>query len=187
MIAGKCPGQDTRYWTAEDIHEQPCPHCGEMIEFWKTDIRVRCPNCKQKAVNPRFNLGCAEWCAYAEQCLGAVARGQVPRSLRHVLDSELSRLAHGLPLQIKAIKEQMARAEEKCRAAQSDPLPVLGAIVIRELQKLGRLGDAAAFVETLTREHQFPVAAGAEILDLLGKAAAGGSKDEHESPLSPAL
>lgn len=183
MISSKCPGQDTRYWTAEDIHEQPCPHCGEMIEFWKTDIRVRCPGCKQKAVNPRFNLGCAEWCAYAEQCLGAAAGGKVPRPLRQVLDSELSRLAHGLPLQIKAAKEKMARVEEKCRSLQVDPLPVLAAIVIRELQRLDRLEDATAFVETLIRDYQFPVEAGAETLKLF-EIASGGPNGESDKLVS---
>ncbi|HSW35999.1 MAG TPA: 4Fe-4S dicluster domain-containing protein [Candidatus Limnocylindrales bacterium] len=74
MFAAKCPGQDTRYWTADDIYERACPVCGKMIEFMKTDTHVRCANCKTKVPNPRFNLGCAQWCAVAEQCLGADAK-----------------------------------------------------------------------------------------------------------------
>lgn len=159
MLSSKCPGQDTRYWTAEDIHEEPCPHCGALIEFWKTDIRVRCPQCKQKVANPRFNLGCAEWCAYAEQCLGAAARGTAPLPLRQVLEQELSRLLPGLPLQQKKLKEKLVAAEEKCREGKVDPLPVLIALVVLRAGELGRLNDSELFLNKLIEEHHFPVEA----------------------------
>ena len=57
MISTKCPGQDTRYWTAEDIHEEPCPHCGacDRISAIKPNVekRVRmglkkCGHCKKQ-------------------------------------------------------------------------------------------------------------------------------------------
>jgi hypothetical protein len=35
VFAQKCPGQDMRYWTADDVYEEKCPQCGEMIEFLK--------------------------------------------------------------------------------------------------------------------------------------------------------
>ncbi len=180
MILSKCPGQDTRYWTADDIHEQPCPHCGETIEFWKTDIRVRCPHCKQKAVNPRFNLGCAEWCAYAEQCLGSAARGTAPQPLRQVLDRELSRLVHGLPLQLKEVKKMMVEVEEKCRTIKVDPLPILTALVVLGAQELGRLMDVPAFLRNLTEEHHFPLEAVQEAQVILNNLAAGNLTGEKE-------
>ncbi len=167
MISSKCPGQDTRYWTAEDIHEEPCPHCGALIEFWKTDIRVRCPQCKQKVANPRFNLGCAEWCAYAEQCLGVAARGTAPLPLRQVLEQELSRLLPGLPLQQKKLKEKLSAAEEKCREEKADPLPVLIALVVLGVGELGRLNDSELFLNKLIEEHHFPVEAVAKARTLL--------------------
>lgn len=173
MIATKCPGQDTRYWTADDIHEQECPHCGAEIEFWKTDIRVRCPRCKQKVVNPRFNLGCAAWCAFAEQCLGYTARGQVSKPLRQSLETELGRLMHGLPLQLKEIKAKMEKAASRCGEAQIEPLPVLIALAIVELRRLNLLKDQAEFLKKLTGEHQFPAEAVREGARLAGRKISG--------------
>ena len=68
----KCPGQDTQYWKPEDIFELPCPVCDTAVEFLKTDARRKCPNCGHTFRNTRLELGCAQWCAYAEECLGFV-------------------------------------------------------------------------------------------------------------------
>jgi hypothetical protein len=68
----RCPGQDLRFWKLGDIFEAPCPHCGTEIEFWKDEPSVKCPQCRRVIVNPRLDLGCAQWCQHAEQCLGAL-------------------------------------------------------------------------------------------------------------------
>lgn len=73
-MAKFCPGQDLRFWKPEDIFESECPNCGVKIEFFKDDISRRCPGCGQKEANPSFDFGCAQWCEYAQQCLGDVAR-----------------------------------------------------------------------------------------------------------------
>ena len=46
------------------------PECGELIEFWKDEPKLKCPKCGKLAVNPKLDLGCAEWCRYAKECLG---------------------------------------------------------------------------------------------------------------------
>lgn len=166
MITSKCPGQDTRYWTADDIHEQPCPNCGQDIEFWKTDIRVRCPNCKQKIVNPRFNLGCAQWCAYAEQCLGEAATGKSPQPMRRLLEDELSRRINGLPLQIKEVKAGMKRIEEECRKKEIDPLPLFAAAVVAALKHLKRIDEEKIYLDSLVKDHSFPAEAVEDALTL---------------------
>lgn len=71
----RCPGQDTRFWKPGDVFEKPCPHCGHVLEFWRDDISVRCRQCGNRVFNPRFDPGCAAWCAYAEQCVAEIARG----------------------------------------------------------------------------------------------------------------
>ena len=68
----RCPGQDLRFWKLGDIFESQCPHCGTSVEFWKDEPSVKCPQCRKVIVNPRLDLGCAQWCQHAEQCLGAV-------------------------------------------------------------------------------------------------------------------
>ncbi len=64
----KCPGQDTRFWGPEDIFETMCPHCGTKIEFFKDDRKRECPSCRKCCVNPKLNLGCLQWCAFADKC-----------------------------------------------------------------------------------------------------------------------
>lgn len=66
----RCPGQDQRFWKPDDIFDVPCPQCGAVIEFWKDEPHLKCPKCRTRVVNPKLDLGCAEWCQYADQCLG---------------------------------------------------------------------------------------------------------------------
>jgi len=66
----KCPGQDTRYWKPGDIYTVSCPACGGAVEFFKDEMRIRCKACRKLVPNPKANLGCAEHCSYAEQCVG---------------------------------------------------------------------------------------------------------------------
>jgi hypothetical protein len=63
-----CPGQDSRYWTPEDIFETKCPHCAKLVEFFKDDRKRTCPHCKKICLNPKLNLGCLEWCEHADKC-----------------------------------------------------------------------------------------------------------------------
>jgi len=70
----KCPGQDTRFWKPNDVYNVECPKCGKPVEFFKDDIRRRCQKCGHMFINPKLNLGCARWCQYADQCVGATGK-----------------------------------------------------------------------------------------------------------------
>jgi len=70
----KCPGQDTRFWKPNDVYNVECPKCGKPVEFFKDDIRRRCQKCGHMFINPKLNLGCARWCQYADQCIGAIGK-----------------------------------------------------------------------------------------------------------------
>ena len=65
-----CPGQDTRYWRADDIFEVSCGGCGNPVEFFKDDAARRCKVCGRRVENPKLRLGCAQWCEHAKECLG---------------------------------------------------------------------------------------------------------------------
>ncbi len=65
----KCPGQDTRYWKAEDIYEEKCSGCGQLLEFFKDDSSRKCRNCGKRVLNPKIDFGCAAYCEHADQCL----------------------------------------------------------------------------------------------------------------------
>ena len=68
MEVRRCPGQDRSNWTPDDIFEVACPACGESVEFFKDDKRRRCAGCGDVIDNPKFGLGCAEWCSAADKC-----------------------------------------------------------------------------------------------------------------------
>ncbi len=78
MSMGRCPGQDTRYWKPNDIFEIRCPNCGGDIEFFKDEPQRICRSCRQTVRNPRIDLGCAEWCSFAKECLGQTRQEEDP-------------------------------------------------------------------------------------------------------------
>lgn len=65
-----CPGQSTMFWTDRDVFEIPCGSCGAEVEFFKDDAKRRCGKCGNIVHNPKLNLGCAQWCEHAKECLG---------------------------------------------------------------------------------------------------------------------
>jgi hypothetical protein len=68
----QCPGQDNRYWKGEAVFDIPCPHCGNVLEFFKDDSQRTCKQCGHKVLNPKIDFGCASYCPYAEQCMGSL-------------------------------------------------------------------------------------------------------------------
>jgi len=70
----KCPGQDMRNWKPGDIFDVDCPFCGHAVEFFKDEVTRQCSVCGGKVVNPKMDLGCAEHCPSAGQCLGSLKR-----------------------------------------------------------------------------------------------------------------
>jgi hypothetical protein len=71
-----CPGQDSQFWGPDAVFDVTCAGCGKTIEFFKDEVSRVCGGCGAKVQNPKFNIGCAAWCAHAEQCLGAEITAQ---------------------------------------------------------------------------------------------------------------
>jgi endogenous inhibitor of DNA gyrase (YacG/DUF329 family) len=65
----RCPGQDPRFWKPGNIFDVKCPGCGKNVEFFKDEPKMKCRNCGRTMANPKLDLGCAQWCQYAQQCL----------------------------------------------------------------------------------------------------------------------
>jgi hypothetical protein len=40
------------------------------MEFFKDESQRRCKKCNEKVRNPKLDLGCSEYCKFAEQCVG---------------------------------------------------------------------------------------------------------------------
>ena len=128
----RCPGQDQRYWKPEDIFEVKCAGCGRKLEFFKDEPKLKCRSCGQVVMNPKIDLGCAEWCQYAVQCLGIVAAKDVNSlcdrliaRMKQVFGTDKNRIAHALAVLDYAERIQ---AEEG-----GEPLIVKAAAILHDI------------------------------------------------------
>jgi len=72
----RCPGQDGRKLR---VAIYKCPECGEDVEIFSDESRVRCQKCKQWVYREK-TPSCIEWCASAKQCMGDRWPGLFPDS-----------------------------------------------------------------------------------------------------------
>jgi hypothetical protein len=134
----KCPGQDPGYWTGEVVFEAPCPKCDSAVEFFKDETSGRCRHCGHRFRNPKVSFDCAQWCAYAEQCLGFVPEREAPsdpgegalagrlvRAVKDALAVDQARLSRALRL--------FQYARELLAGEGGDPRVVLVAATLLEI------------------------------------------------------
>lgn len=125
----QCPGQDNRYWDGEAVFEISCPHCGNILEFFKDDSQRSCKQCGHRVLNPRIDFGCAAYCSHAEQCLGSM-----PPELR--------------AKQKNLFKDKLAIAVRK-HLVENDALykqAIIRTELAEELSKKEQRGDMAAIL-----------------------------------------
>lgn len=166
MQAAKCPGQDRRNWKPEDIFDHNCPHCGTNVEFWKTDARVKCPECGNYIMNPRFNLGCALWCAYAEQCVGDISQifAERPEALRDRLELEVRRYFIGESARLKFTLEAGAIASRLLEVEKDvEPPVIIGAVLLHDA------GYADCKEKNIEDEVEFELCIREKSVELAGK------------------
>ncbi|MCF7974737.1 MAG: HD domain-containing protein [Phycisphaerae bacterium] len=127
----RCPGQDQRYWKPDDIFEVNCSQCGYPIEFFKDEARLKCRQCKHTVINPRIDLGCAEWCQYAAQCLGTTLknlttlRSELIEDMKGVFGQDQPRVDHALAV--------LDYAEQIQAVEGGDPLVVKAAGILHDI------------------------------------------------------
>jgi putative nucleotidyltransferase with HDIG domain len=127
-----CPGQDQRFWKPEDIFEAVCPQCGKAVEFFKDEPKLKCRNCGHAVVNPRIDLGCAEWCQYADQCL-AVSAMKDASYIRDELIDEMKKVFAGGQKRIDHALAVLNYAEQIQTAEGGDPLVVKAAAILHDI------------------------------------------------------
>jgi endogenous inhibitor of DNA gyrase (YacG/DUF329 family) len=128
----RCPGQDQRFWKPDDIFDVPCPDCGRAVEFFKDEPALKCPGCGRMVVNSRLDLGCAEWCKHAEQCLGVATI----RNIKTVRDTLVERMKDFFGSDEKRIDHALKVLEyaERIGAAEGgDPLVVKAAAILHDI------------------------------------------------------
>ncbi len=124
----RCPGQDQRFWKPGDIFEVKCPACGRPVEFFKDEPKLKCRKCGQEVANPKIDLGCAEWCQYAEQCLGiqvGATREKLISEMREVFGIDKIRIDHALAV--------LDYAEQIQARQGGDPLVVKAAAILHDV------------------------------------------------------
>jgi len=135
----KCPGQDMRYWKPGDIFNGKCPKCGGTVEFFKDEVRRKC-RCGHAVTNPKLDFGCAEWCPYAEQCIGAIPeevkarqRTEHENSLRNRVALEMKKY-FGKDLKWVDHTLRVARFSERILKSEGgDPLIILCAAYLHDI------------------------------------------------------
>ncbi len=128
----RCPGQDQRFWKPEDIFEVTCPNCGQTIEFFKDEPKLKCKDCGQMVINPKIDLGCAQWCQYAQQCLGVaslkslnIIRDKLIDEMKKVFGADCKQINHALTVLDYAEKIQIVEG--------GDPLVVKAAAILHDI------------------------------------------------------
>ena len=128
----RCPGQDQRFWKPDDIFEVQCPGCGKAIEFFKDEPKLKCRKCGRMVVNPKIDLGCAEWCQYAEQCLGTSV-GKEINIIRDKLINEMTKIFGKDETQINHTLAVLNYAEQIQAVEGGEPLVVKAAAILHDI------------------------------------------------------
>jgi putative nucleotidyltransferase with HDIG domain len=134
----QCPGQDTRYWTPDDIFEVPCQACDTIVEFFKTDVTRRCPGCGKRIQNVNISLGCARWCSYARVCLGfdpaelQLEDTEETSIVDRLVDAAKQELGDAEDLVVHSLLV-LDRAQDILRREEADPRVVLAAAVLHDI------------------------------------------------------
>lgn len=107
----RCPGQNTLFWKPDDIYDVRCPSCGAPVEFWKDDSKRTC-KCGHRFLNPKRDLGCLEYCKYAEQCMPEMFQGENLKALYR------DRLLVAAKIALKPEDAHLARSQEIAELAE---------------------------------------------------------------------
>ena len=144
----KCPGQDTRHWKPGDIFTTECPKCGADIEFFKDDTRRRCAWCGHLFYNPKIELGCAEWCQYAEKCVPELVKEkQAMQTFKDILVERVKGILAGDEAAKERLEGAVKYAGELLRAEGGDPKVVFAAVILKPVS-LSQARELLAELET---------------------------------------
>ncbi|OHB80228.1 MAG: hypothetical protein A2Z25_08555 [Planctomycetes bacterium RBG_16_55_9] len=127
----RCPGQDQRFWKPDAIFEVDCSSCGKAVEFFKDEPQLKCRHCGHMVINPKIDLGCAEWCQYAEQCLGVrvgsliAVRDKLVDEMKRTFGQDEKRINHALAV--------LDYAEQIQAVEGGDPLVVKAAAILHDI------------------------------------------------------
>ncbi|MCU0600367.1 MAG: phosphohydrolase [Desulfobacterales bacterium] len=159
----KCPGQDSRYWQPGAIFESKCPQCGNVVEFFKDDTTRKCGRCGHRLANPKMDFGCASYCKFAEQCIGALPEEILARRDDLLKDRIAIEMKKHFASDFKSISRAMrvARHAEKIGKAEGGNLAVI--LASAYLYDIG--GGSKTQSSALARSIMAGLSASRELID----------------------
>jgi DNA-directed RNA polymerase subunit RPC12/RpoP len=155
----RCPGQNTMFWKPGDIYDVSCPNCGKPVEFWKDDAKRTC-TCGHRFLNPKRDIGCLEWCKYAETCMPEMFKGENLQAFYR--DRLLAAAKRALTPDDKLVEKALdvlEVAEDLISAERGEPKVIIASLLLHEL--LGAQDDRAA----MTRKILADVSTEDEVID----------------------
>jgi DNA-directed RNA polymerase subunit RPC12/RpoP len=155
----RCPGQNTMFWKPGDIYDVSCPNCGKPVEFWKDDAKRTC-TCGHRFLNPKRDIGCLEWCKYAETCMPEMFKGENLQAFYR--DRLLAAAKRALTPDDKLVEKALdvlEVAEDLISAERGEPKVIIASLLLHEL--LGAQDDRAA----MTRKILADVGTEDEVID----------------------
>ena len=144
----RCPGQNTMFWKPDDIYDVKCPNCGAPVEFWKDDSKRSC-KCGHRFLNPKRDLGCLEYCKYAEDCMPEMFQGENLKALYRDRLLVAARIAlKPEDTRLERSQELSELAEEILDGERGQPkvvfaATILGDLVLNSQPQGGQAGSAA--------------------------------------------
>jgi len=164
----KCPGQDSRFWKDDAIYEARCPQCSQTVEFFKDDTARKCPSCGHRFVNPELDFGCAAYCQFAEQCLGALP-DEVKEKQQDLIKDKVGMEVRRLLMQQPKVMQQAQNAARYAERLGKDVGGDMGAVIMAaHLMYLNGPGDAQASAQenkTTPRSILDKVGAGQQVAE----------------------
>jgi HD superfamily phosphodiesterase len=123
-----------RYLKPEDVYNVRCPHCRAEVEFFKDEPVHRCAGCGREVRNPKIDLGCAKWCAFAEECLGeAVGAEDEVTSLCERLIAEMKATFGTDSRRIEHALKVLQHADAILAREGGDPVVVKAAALLHDV------------------------------------------------------
>jgi HD superfamily phosphodiesterase len=162
----RCPGQDQRFWKPQDIFEVDCSKCGKPVEFFKDEPQLKCRRCGHIVINPKIDLGCAEWCQYAEQCLGV--RFSSMTIIRQKLIDEMKKIFGPDKQRIDYVLAVLDYAERIQSIEGGDPLVVKAVAILHDIGIQGaerkdnsstgkyQENESSSIAEEILKRHDIP-------------------------------
>jgi len=147
------------------------------MEFFKDEPRLKCRECRHIVINPKIDLGCAEWCQYAAQCLGTTVknltslRSELIYEMKAVFGQDKKRIEHALA--VLDYVEQIQAIEG------GDPLIVKAAGILHDIgihqaeQKHGSSSgkyqeiEGPPIAEEILKRHEIEIEAMTHILKII--------------------